>query len=131
MRYLTTQEDIGAERRQLRAHAVDNLKRILPKIEMRVVGDVMIISAGGDYEPSLLLIDEIWSGGQIKVKGDIVVAIPARDALLVTGSQNRAGLKAVRAMAADIVAKGPYALVDTLFAYRGGRFTKFGRNWGD
>ena len=128
MRYLTKGEDIGVGRQELRALAIANLTRILPKIEMHVIGDVMIISAGGDYEPSLLLVDEIWSGGQIKVKGDIVVAVPARDALLVTGSQNRAGLTAVRAMAADIVAKGPYALVDTLFVYRGGRFSKFGRN---
>jgi uncharacterized protein YtpQ (UPF0354 family) len=128
MRYLTTQEDIGIGRQELRARAIANLTRILPKVEGRAIGDVIIMSAGGDYEPSLLLLDEIWSGGQIKVKGDIVVAVPARDALLVTGSQSRAGLKAVRAMVAETVAKGPYALTDALFVYRGGRFTKFGRN---
>jgi uncharacterized protein YtpQ (UPF0354 family) len=129
MRYLIKGEDIGVARDELRTRATANLTRLLPKIEMRVIGDVMIISAGGDYEPSLLLIDDIWSGGQIKVKGDIVVAVPARDALLVTGSRSPAGLKALRASAAEIVAKGPYALVDTLFVYRGGRFTRLGRNW--
>jgi uncharacterized protein YtpQ (UPF0354 family) len=128
MRYLIKGEDIGVARDELRTRATANLTRLLPKIEMRVIGDVMIISAGGDYEPSLLLIDDIWSGGQIKVKGDIVVAVPARDALLVTGSRSPAGLKALRASAAEIVAKGPYALVDTLFVYRGGRFTRLGRN---
>jgi uncharacterized protein YtpQ (UPF0354 family) len=128
MRYLTTGEDIGVSRQELRALAVENLKRVLPKIEMRVIGDVAIISAGGDYEASLLLIDDIWSGGQIKVNGDIVVAIPARDVLLVTGSRSRTGLKAVREMAAATVSKGPYELIDTLFVYRDGRFTKFGRN---
>jgi uncharacterized protein YtpQ (UPF0354 family) len=128
MRYLMTGEDIGVGRQELKALAAENLKRILPKIEMRVIGDVSIISAGGDYEASLLLIDEIWSGGQIKVKGDIVVAIPARDVLLVTGSRSRTGLKVVREMAAEAVSKGPYELIDTLFVYRDGRFTKFGRN---
>jgi hypothetical protein len=30
-------------------------------------------------------------------------------------------------MAAEFAAKGPYGLTDTLFVYRSGRFTKFGR----
>jgi uncharacterized protein YtpQ (UPF0354 family) len=127
MRYLMAQEDIGIERDKLREAAVENLRRILPKIEMGIVGDVSIISAGGDYDASLLLLDDIWSGGQIKVNGDIVVAIPARDVLLVTGSRSRNGLKAIRELAAKYVATEPHRLIDTLFVYRNGRFTKFGR----
>jgi uncharacterized protein YtpQ (UPF0354 family) len=127
MRYLTTSEDIGVGRQELRALAVENLKRILPKIEMRGDDHVLLVSAGGDYESSLLLIDEIWTGGQVKVNGDIVVAVPARDVLLVTGSRDRTGLKRIRELAAKFVAQGPYGLTDTLFVYRNGRFTKFGR----
>ncbi len=127
MRYIMTGEDIGIARAELRALAVENLKRILPKIEMRGVGELSMLSAGGDYEPSLLLIDDIWSSGQIKVPGDIVVAVPARDVLLVTGSRSRLGLKGIRELAAKFRAQGPYGLTDTLFVYRNGRFTKFGR----
>lgn len=127
MRYLTTSEDIGVGRQELRALAIENLKRILPKIEMRGDDHVLLVSAGGDYEPSLLLIDEIWTGGQVKVNGDIVVAVPARDVLLVTGSRDRTGLKHVRELAAKFVAQGPYGLTETLFVYRNGRFAKFGR----
>jgi uncharacterized protein YtpQ (UPF0354 family) len=126
MRYLTTQEDFGLSREELKSLAIANLKRVLPKIEMRSVGDVSLMSAGGNYEASLLLIDDIWSGGQVKVDGDIVVAIPTRDALLVTGSRDRNGLKLVREMTAKFMAQGPYELTDTLFRYRDGRFTKFG-----
>jgi uncharacterized protein YtpQ (UPF0354 family) len=126
MRYLTTQEDFGLSREELRSLAIANLKRVLPKIEMRRVGDVSLMSAGGNYEASLLLIDDIWSSGQIQVNGDIVVAIPTRDALLVTGSRSRSGLKLVRELAAKFKAQGPYELTDTLFRYRDGRFTKFG-----
>ena len=126
MRYLTTQEDFGLSREELRSLAVANLKRVLPKIEMGRVGDVALMSAGGNYEASLLLIDDIWSSGQIQVNGDIVVAIPTRDALLVTGSRSRSGLKLVRELTAKFKAQGPYELTDTLFRYRDGRFTKFG-----
>jgi len=128
MRYLSAHEDIGVGRQELRALAVENLLRILPKIEMRSGDHVLLISAGGDYEPSLLLIDEIWSGGQIKVNGEIVVAIPARDVLLVAGSRDRTGVRRMRELAAKLAAEGPYGLTDTLFVYRSGRFTKFGRN---
>ena len=126
MRYLTTQEDFGLSREELRSLAVANLKRVLPKIEMGRVGDVALMSAGGNYVASLLLIDDIWSSGQIQVNGDIVVAIPTRDTLLVTGSRSRSGLKLVRELTAKFKAQGPYELTDTLFRYRDGRFTKFG-----
>jgi uncharacterized protein YtpQ (UPF0354 family) len=126
MRYLTTQEDFGLSREELKSLAIANLKRVLPKIEMRSVGDVSLMSAGGNYEASLLLIDDIWSSGQIQVNGDIVVAIPTRDTLLVTGSRSRSGLKLVRELTAKFKAQGPYELTDTLFRYRDGRFTKFG-----
>jgi uncharacterized protein YtpQ (UPF0354 family) len=126
-RYILSGENIGVGRGELRALAIENLKRILPKVEMRGDGEVYVMSAGGDYDASLLLIDDIWSGGQVKVNGDIVVALPARDVLVVTGSRSRAGLKRVREFAAKYAAQGPYALSDTLFVYRNGQFTKFGR----
>ena len=126
MRYLTTQEDFGLSRAELRSLAIANLKRVLPKIEMGRVGDVALMSAGGNYEASLLLIDDIWSSGQIQVNGDIVVAIPTRDTLLVTGSRSRSGLKLVRELTAKFKSQGPYELTDTLFRYRDGRFTRFG-----
>jgi uncharacterized protein YtpQ (UPF0354 family) len=127
-RYLSSAEDLGVVRGELRALAVANLRRVLPKIEMHQ-GDngVSMITSHPDYGASLLLIDDIWSGGQIKVEGDLVVAVPAKDVVLVTGSRNRKGLAAMRAAAADLV-KGPYGLIDTLFAYRSGKFVRFGRN---
>jgi uncharacterized protein YtpQ (UPF0354 family) len=90
-------------------------------------GLVTMFSAGGDYEASLLLFDHIWSSGQVKVKGDIVVAVPAKDTLVVTGSQNRKGLDAMRKYVAEVVARDRYRLTDTLFVYRNGRFVRFGK----
>jgi uncharacterized protein YtpQ (UPF0354 family) len=127
-RYLSAKEDVGVERKELRKLAIGNLGKLLPKIEMADVGGMMLVfSAGGDYEASLLLFDHIWSSGQVKVQGDIVVAIPAKDALLVTGSQNRRGLAGMRKMVAELTARERYRLTDTLFVYRNGRFVKFGR----
>jgi len=126
-RYLNSREDIG-DRKSLRTLAIDNLRRLLPKIEMRQYGDSLaILSAGGNYEASLLQFEEIWTGGQIKFEGDIVVAVPARDTLLVSGLESQRGLSVMREMVKK-VATGPYRLTDALFVYRQGRFVKFSRD---
>jgi uncharacterized protein YtpQ (UPF0354 family) len=96
MKFLSTADDVG-DRSHLSDLALSNLLRLLPKIEMRAGADnTWLISAGGDYESSLLLLGDLWSGGQIKVDGEIVVAVPAKDALLVTGSRNAAGIAHLR-----------------------------------
>jgi uncharacterized protein YtpQ (UPF0354 family) len=127
MRFLQAHEVAGIERGELRTLALENLLRIMPKTQMATNGRFGMMIAGGDYEASLLLYDNIWTDGTVKVKGDIVVAIPMRGMLLVTGSQDRAGLQAMR----EIVAKNadaPYRLTTTLFVYRKGRFVKFGKD---
>jgi uncharacterized protein YtpQ (UPF0354 family) len=123
--YLPINADIGVSRRDLRALAVRNLRRILPDVMMQGTTSVLMLTAGGYFEPSLLLLDDIWSSGQFKFDGDIVVAIPARDMLLVTGSRDRAGLEKVRELATRFAAEGAYPLTDTLFVYRDGRFRRF------
>jgi uncharacterized protein YtpQ (UPF0354 family) len=94
MRYLTDDDvsDLGIPREDLRPLAIENLRRLLPNVNMAGDGGVFLMEAGGDYEASLLLIESIWSSGQIEVDGDVVVAIPARGILIVTGSGNKAGL---------------------------------------
>jgi uncharacterized protein YtpQ (UPF0354 family) len=127
-RYLDAAEDLGLARADLRARALDNLRALLPKITLtRHPDGYGVLSAGGDYDASLLLLDGLWSNEQMAVEGDIVVAVPTRNALLVTGSRERKGLKAVRALVAAL-AQDPYHLTDSLFVRRQGRFVKFGRD---
>ena len=67
----------------------------------------------------------IWRSGQIKVDGEIVAAIPAKDVLLVTGSRDRKGIAKLRALAAEFFGQSRYSLTETLFVYRNGQFVKF------
>ncbi len=112
-------------RAELRALACENLKRLLPKIERHGTNGLYMLTAGGDYEASLLLLDSIWSDGQMAVQGDIVVAVPTRDLLLVTGSQNPRGIATVRQMVKQAANGGAYRLTQKLFVYRNGRFDVF------
>jgi uncharacterized protein YtpQ (UPF0354 family) len=127
-RYLMANEQIGVARKDLRKLAVQNLGDILPNVQMRQADGVVLLKAGGDYEASLLLFDGIWRNGPVRVDGDIVVAVPAKDVLLVTGSNNREGVAALRVLAAKLKAESRYQLTDTLFVYRDGRFTRFAGN---
>lgn len=127
VRFLTTR-DYTEDHAKLLLLALTNLHRLLPKIEMRPGSDgTWLVSAGGNYESSLLLADQIWSSGQIKVDGDIVVGVPVKSALFVTGSHSHAGLARLRAISAELAA-GPYGLTPDLLVYHDGRFVKFDGN---
>jgi uncharacterized protein YtpQ (UPF0354 family) len=124
-RYLSSTEISGFEPNKLRAIAIDNVMRLMPRIEMRQLAEgAFMITSHADYGASLILVDSIWSGDQIKVNGDIVVAVPAKDVILATGSRDSKNLKAMRQLASDL-AKGSGGLIDTFFVYRKGQFVRF------
>ena len=120
LRILSSRDDVG-HRARLRNAALTNLSRLLPKIEIRPGSDGVLL--GGEFDASLLLADNLWSG-QVKVDGDIVVAVPAKDVLIATGSHNAPGLVRLRAAAAKF-ASGPNGLTTALFVYRDGKFVRF------
>ena len=110
---------------ELRALACENLKRILPKIERHGTNGFFMLAAGGDYEASLLLFDFIWDGMQKEVHGDIVVAIPTRDVLLVTGSQDAQGVEKMKQIVQKATTEGSYRLTTRLFVFRDGKLEEF------
>lgn len=118
-------QEAGVQKDKLRALAIDNLRRILPPPEAVNGPLISMMTAGGDYVPSLLLLDEIWNGDKLGVEGEIVLAIPTRDVLIFTGSNNKEGVKKLRELAKKAAADGPYSLTDRLFVYRGGKFERF------
>ncbi len=117
-------EKLGIPRDQLRTLAVTNLKKLIPTPQVSAGALASIITAGGDYEASLLLFDDLWANLQ-NTEGEIVVAIPARDLLVFTGSHNPQGLARLREIAAKFARESAYHLTDRLFVYRHGRFVRF------
>ena len=113
------------DRKELRGLACQNLERLLPKIERQGTNGLYMLTAGGDYEPSLLLFDSIWTGLQKEVNGDVVVAIPTRDLLVVTGSNDRPGIEKLKQIVQQATARGPYQLTTKLFVYHSGQFVEF------
>jgi uncharacterized protein YtpQ (UPF0354 family) len=118
-------DSLGLQPEELRTLAVTNLGNLLPDIEAHGDGGTFVVTAGGTYEASLLLFDPIWSKGNFDVDGDLVVAIPSRDLLLVTGSRDTEGLKRLRKLAVRMVAEGSYHLTPELFLRKDGKWLPF------
>jgi uncharacterized protein YtpQ (UPF0354 family) len=126
IRFLGAEEIAKAkvERAKLRDMAVGNLVQILPKVQQVGAGGFFVVQAGGMYESSLLLQDSLWKKGVFDVKGDVVVAIPARDILVVTGSDDANGLTKMKA-AIELAKNSAYPLTSEMFVYREGKFVRF------
>ena len=118
-------ENAQIEQSELRTLACENLKRLLPKIERHGSNGLYMLTAGGDYEASLLLLDSVWSDLQKEVRGDIVVGIPTRDLLYVTGSQDTQGIEKMKQLVAKMFAEGSYRLTTKLFVFHDGKLDEF------
>ena len=118
-------EKAGIKREDLRELAIYNLQHILPGIELHQGEHVSMLVAGADYVPSLLLVESLWTGDQLKVDGEFVVAVPTREVLLFTGSKDAAGVAEIARLAREQLAGSSHSLTSQLFVYRDGRFQRF------
>jgi uncharacterized protein YtpQ (UPF0354 family) len=124
IRYLTP-DDLqreGLEVTHLRTLACDNLRKLLPELKRHGDNGFYMFTADGSYEASLILFEKLWTDKELKVDGEVVIAIPARDVLIVTGSNNAPGLTRMRQTVEKIAAEAPYRLTTKLFIHRNGRF---------
>lgn len=91
--------DDGIALDELHAIGLRNLKGLVAKRDIRVqpYGDVFVFLMGGDFEASVILLDEMWDVRFRKyVTGDYAVAIPARDVLAFCDAQSVAGIIELR-----------------------------------
>jgi uncharacterized protein YtpQ (UPF0354 family) len=94
---------------------------------VRVHGEppALMLSFDG-IESSLLLADRLWHRLATSVPGDLVVGVPARDVVVVTGSRSRQGLdKAKRAVDRVFFAGDQHLLTRELLVRRDGGWETF------
>lgn len=110
---------------ELHQVALRNLARILPAHEIKQLQGVYQVKCGGYYEGSLLLLDEFWNRATFQVRGDIVVALPARGWLLLAGSEDAGGLRMLSQIAEEVHDNWPYSLSLKLLIRRQGKFVPY------
>jgi uncharacterized protein YtpQ (UPF0354 family) len=115
----------GLNKDSLLPLALKNLDAILPEIQRNGDEGLYMITAGGNYEASLILLTDIWTKEKMPVDGQIIIALPTRDLLFVTGSKNINGIKKIKTMAQEAWESGPYQLLPDLFIWNGKRFEPY------
>lgn len=125
IRYLQDKnvEEAGIEPGELRGLAISNLKQLLADVKAQGGQGLYLFTADGTYESSLILFDDLWTDGRLDVRGEIVIAVPSRELLLVTGTGNEEGMARLKEVAEEVHREGaPYRLSKSLFVYRKGVF---------
>lgn len=95
---LVTWQDIdrfGLSHRTVRRQAVDYLNASLDRVRIHGQPPALMLSFEG-FESSVLLADEFWDSLEGSVPGELVVGVPARDVVIVTGTESRPGLEKAR-----------------------------------
>ena len=112
----------GLDERDLPAHAARQLSRSLTTVlRVEVAPGVHMLACGGNYETALLLLPEIWSELDPMLSSERVVAIPNRDLLFVTSSDNDQGIAWMRQQAASSADRS-YPITRELFCWNGSSY---------
>lgn len=108
----------------LRAHALENLARSLPQLELKGGGGRYAARLDRNYDAGMALLFERWRD-RIELRGEPVFAIAARDELMVCGSEDGESVAALREIAQEIARSSPYGLSSGLFVWRDGGLRAF------
>jgi uncharacterized protein YtpQ (UPF0354 family) len=100
--------------------ARDNLRKRLPPVKFSQYGPLLAVAADGNFEASLLLLDDVWKLVAERISGDLVAAVPARSTLLVTGEKSTGGVAKLREAAEKIHKAGDHPISTTLLVRRNG-----------
>lgn len=123
IRYVDADEisGFGLPLDELRALALRNLRGFVPGITVERGPLVSMVTAGGDFEASLVLFSDLWEREGERMRGNPVFAVPARDLLLFTDSADKQGVDRLKLLAADMSNEATYPLTAALFIVKAGR----------
>ncbi len=87
---------LGVSKNELHDRALQNLRGLNLEVRSNQGDRILMLTAGGNYEATLLLLPEIWDSVASLVSGQIVASVPARDILYVTGDADIENLADMR-----------------------------------
>ncbi|MFO1436719.1 MAG: DUF1444 family protein [Verrucomicrobiaceae bacterium] len=94
---------LGLTVQELHKVALANLDSLNLEVRAHENGRVRMLTAGGDFEATLLLLPYVWDSVASMVQGDVVAAIPARDLIFFTGTGDREGLSEMRSLTSKML----------------------------
>ncbi|MEO6809566.1 MAG: DUF1444 family protein, partial [Isosphaeraceae bacterium] len=126
MASLTDLTRLSIEPAELRELAIANLKRQLPQIAIAEAPPLKRIVTGNDLEACTLLANSFWDDLAGDVPGELVIAVPSRNVVLVCGSQTEDGLRTMRTLSDTIRSGEPvHGLSEHLLSWQGGTWALY------
>lgn len=61
-----------------------------------VEGDVLMLTNGGDFEATLMLLDELWPQMESHFEDSVCVAVPAKDLIFISATHQEEGREVLR-----------------------------------
>ena len=117
----------GMTEDELHRLAMGNLPKRLPSIELHGEAPKFMVTAGGNFEATLLLVDDLWEQLEEQMAGGVLATVPARDLLFVSASGWEDGLPFLRDMASKDW-ESRYALSQCVLARREGKWVPYDSN---
>lgn len=109
-------KELGIKKEELLDIAKENLRKSIPNVSIKGENSTLsMIVADGNYEASFLLFDSLWTNEYFPVKGDIVVYVPSRDFVLVTGSNDSKNLAKAHSIVFEENQKWSHVVADVGF----------------
>lgn len=104
--------------------SLNNLNSVLPKIEKVGENGNFGLIAGGNYEVSLMLVTSIWTKQNFEVNGEIVIAIPNRDLVFITGSNDNEAIEKLKGKIKESFKTGHHSISTSFYKWNGNKFEK-------
>ena len=116
----THMKSAGIDHRILHATAVNNLRtRAEGRVTLHASGSTSVLLFDGDFEASLILLDEYWDEYLVEHHGgDPVIAVPARDMLSFCSASCAEGVAELKDLVARVWRGGDHLISKQLYRRR-------------
>ena len=99
--------------------SVNNLENLHLNVELYKIDNHYMLTAGGNFEASLLLLDHIWTES-LPIEGKVIVSVLTRNMVLLTEETNNIGLNEIKDVIKAEQGNLSYFITNKLFIYNEG-----------
>jgi uncharacterized protein YtpQ (UPF0354 family) len=118
-------EKSGYDQEKLHQIGLENLRKwsVSHKTRVEPYGKIFAVLSGGNFEASLILLDELWNDSFRQfVGGEYSVALPARDILSFCDSGIAGGVDELQQLIARVTPTCDHPISDKIHVRRDGKF---------
>jgi uncharacterized protein YtpQ (UPF0354 family) len=119
--------EAGIDERTLYEAAIKNLLSLMTaRTRMQPHGNIFWLFLDGNFEASLLLIDQLWEESLAPyAPNGFLIAVPARDILAFTDLASAEGREELRSLVARVYPDGDHLISPELYRREAGRWERF------